>query len=61
MANPMKAELEIKLLLKPINEYRTAAQKPCCVQVEEWVGLVDTLGYRMRRRRRNGSNLSLLS
>ena len=36
----MKAELEIKLLLNPINEYRIPEPQPCGVQVVEWVGLV---------------------
>ena len=40
MANPMKAELEIKLLLYPINEFLTEEPQPCGVQVVEWVGLV---------------------
>jgi len=35
----MKAELEIKLLLNPINEYRIPEPQPCCVQVVAQVGL----------------------
>ena len=37
----MKAELDIKPFLKAINEFATAEQQRCCVQVVEWVGLVD--------------------
>jgi hypothetical protein len=36
----MKAELDIKLFLKAINEFRTPEQQPCGVQVVERVGLV---------------------
>ena len=36
----MKAELEIKLLLYPINEFPTEEPQPCGVQVVERVGLV---------------------
>ena len=36
----MKAELDIKTFLKAINEFLTAEQQPCGVQVVEWVGLV---------------------
>ena len=39
----MKAELEIKLLLYPINEFLTEEQQPCGVQVVEGVGLVAKL------------------
>ena len=37
MANPMKAELDIKPFLKAINEFGIAEQQPCGVQVVEWV------------------------
>ena len=35
----MKAEVDIKPLLKAINEFHIAEQQPCGVQVVEWVGL----------------------
>ena len=36
----MKAEVDIKPVLKAIREFGTAEQQPCGVQVVVWVGLV---------------------